>query len=161
VHLGFAVAKGKRLDWLLEKACELGVASMTPVRFQRSVAGGVGAGGSKRRRWEATCISAAKQCGADHLSRIGQEADLETFLASARGAKLLGQAGAPRISDVLDLSAQSICLLVGPEGGLTGQERDRAVESGFAPVAVGGHTLRIETAGVALLAGVRSLFPGF
>ena len=59
VHLAFAVPKGNRLDWLLEKATELGAASLQPVIFNRSVAGGEELGENKFQRWMGHCISAA------------------------------------------------------------------------------------------------------
>jgi 16S rRNA (uracil1498-N3)-methyltransferase len=156
VHLGFATPKGKRLDWLLEKAVELGVAALTPVRFQRGVAGGDGA--SKRERREATCISACKQCGADRVPKLEAESDLSDFLPRAEGVRLLGDAGdqARPLGRCLTADAEKVTVLVGPEGGLTEAERDEALAAGFVPARVGHHVLRIETAAAALLAGVRT-----
>ena len=96
IHLAFAVPKGKRLDWLLEKATELAAASLQPVRFQRSVAGG-GLDGAGRRRWLAHCIAAAKQSGLNFLPEIRQPAGLNEFLAEKPAEEstilLLGDVG--------------------------------------------------------------------
>jgi len=157
VELGFAVPKGKRLDWLLEKATELGAGVLAPVVFAHSVAR-PDLSGKARDRWRAHCIAAAKQCGADLLPEIRPPAALTDFLARpcpgvfgdpAAGqplsAALAGLAGAPRLR-----------ILVGPEGGMTKAERAAAEAAGLAPVRLGGYVLRIETAAVAMLAAIRA-----
>jgi 16S rRNA (uracil1498-N3)-methyltransferase len=148
VHLAFAVPKSKRVDWLLEKATELAVASLQPVRFERSVAGG------KPNRWRTHCISAAKQCGLDYLPQLGDLIALaEYLLAVPDGVKLLGDTGVESSSVPAALVAdQPICLLVGPEGGLTDHERACVLDAGFQPTRLGSTTLRIETAAVSLVA---------
>jgi 16S rRNA (uracil1498-N3)-methyltransferase len=159
LELAFAVPKGKRLDWLLEKACELGTTRLVPIRFSRSVAGGPGPGGSKRDRWEATCISAAKQCRSSWLCQIEQETPLETYLEQADGAGIFGcPEGAP-LARSLDRTASKICLLIGPEGGLTRDEESLVRNRGFVPASLGSYILRTETAALALLSGVRALIP--
>jgi 16S rRNA (uracil1498-N3)-methyltransferase len=159
VHLGFAAPKGRRLDWLLEKAAELGAASLQAVIFQRSVAGGGEFSDAKRRRWFEHCLAAAKQCGLDWLPEMRPPVPLADFLVH-RGGELciLGQAGpdAARLIDVLARrkDKQAIRLLVGPEGGLTDPELAAVSGEGFLPVRLGRTTLRIETAAVALLAAI-------
>jgi len=81
VHLAFAVPKGKRLDWLLEKTTELAATSLQPVTFSRSVAGKE-LTGAKLQRWESQCISAAKQSGVNHLPEIKPLISLENFLSA-------------------------------------------------------------------------------
>ena len=162
VHLGFSEPKGKRLDWLLEKATELGAASLTPVRFARSVAGQEEMTASRRERWLVHCIAAAKQCGLNFLPQIHSPAGLPGFLAS-RGQDLciLGDPGlsAKRIKDALAdwREGIEIRLLIGPEGGLTDEEQAGAVAAGFVPSRLGATTLRVETAAVALLAATAAL----
>lgn len=157
IRLGFAVPKGKRLDWLLEKATELAAASVQAVTFERSVAGKADLTPAKHRRWEGHCIAAAKQCGLQFLPDIRPPVDVEEFLAAPGGAlRLLGAtaADAAPVPEVLSgyVPPQPIMLLVGPEGGLTGAEHDAACEAGFQAVRLGQTTLRTETAAVALLA---------
>ena len=159
VHLGFAVPKGKRLDWLLEKATELSAASLTPVIFQRSVAGGGELSDSKRRRWQAHCLAAAKQCGLNWLPEILPPQPLHEFLALSKdGLGILGHAAAEAASLATVISqwrgGQPIRLLVGPEGGLTDAELATARKAGFLPARLGRTTLRVETAAVALLAAI-------
>jgi len=157
LHLGFAIPKGKRLDWLLEKATELGAASVQAVTFERSFAGKADLTPGKRRRWNGHCIAAAKQCGLQFLPDIHPPVDLAEFLAATGGAlRLLGATGpdTPGVSDVLrtHVPPQDIVLLVGPEGGLTDAEHAAACGAGFQAVRLGQTTLRTETAAVALLA---------
>ncbi len=159
LELAFAVPKGKRLDWLLEKACELGTMRLVPIRFTRSVVGGPGTGGSKRDRWEATCISAAKQCRSNWLCRIEQETPLQAYLETADGAGIFGCPGGEPLGRCLDRTASKICLLIGPEGGLTAEEESEVSSRGFAPASLGPYILRTETAALALLSGVRALIP--
>ena len=159
VHLGFAVPKGKRLDWLLEKATELAAASLTPVIFQRSVAGGGELGDSKRRRWQTHCLSAAKQCGLNWLPEILPPQPLQGFLALGDDELgILGHTAAEATSLAMVLSqwrgSQPVRLLVGPEGGLTDAELASAREAGFLPARLGRTTLRVETAAIALLAAI-------
>ena len=176
IHLAFAVPKGKRLDWLLEKATELAAASLQPVRFERSVAGGEPSG-PKRQRWLGCCIAAAKQCGLNFLPELGQMLNLDQFLQEQAAGNVEPPKGRRRIVRLLgDLGRDAVCitealkpadggrqseipnpkseivLLVGPEGGLTAAERAACIKAGFRPVRLGRTTLRIETAAIALLA---------
>jgi len=163
VHLAFAVPKAKRLNWLLEKSTELSAASLTPAVFRRSVAGATGdkPPSSGPRRWMAHCIPAAKQCGLNFLPQIRPSAPLETFLSSCpAGMRLLGDCseGAAPLQEALTsadtLDGDAHVVLVGPEGGLTDDERQAALAADFLPVRLGETTLRTETAAVALLAAV-------
>lgn len=163
VHLAFAVPKGDRLDFLLEKATELAVASLQSVVFERSVAGGDELGEHKHQRWMNQCIAAAKQSGLDFLPQIHQPLGLADLLAQSRPAGTLcllgdGSAEARPVGNALaESKAGDVLLLVGPEGGLTPQESTAAREAGFLPVRLGQTTLRVETAAIALLAAVRAI----
>ncbi len=155
VNLAFAVPKGKRLDWLVEKATELGISRLSPVRFERSVATT-----APSERWRRTCVAAAKQCGNNFLPEIAATKTLKNFLASTdAGIKILGHAGGnTAIPSVLNewSAGKSIVILIGPEGGLTDDETTAAGEAGFAGVRLGNLTLRIETAAIAMLAAVNA-----
>ena len=162
IHLGFAVPKGGRLDWLLEKATELGAASLVPVIFARSVAGTERLSPAKRERWRARTVSAAKQCGLDYLPEIADPLALEAFLARGPDClRLLGDLSDDAVPLARGLArraaGQELVLLVGPEGGLTAGEGAAARLAGFIPVRLGATALRIETAAVALLAAAVAL----
>ena len=155
LHLAFAIPKGKRLDWLLEKATELGAASLTPLLCERSVAGTSELSANKRERWTAHCISAAKQCGLNRLPEIRQPIALPDLAASNSGAMLFGDLAGDTISlaSAVATLGRSITILVGPEGGFTDAECATLRTAGATPVRLGPSVLRIETAAVALLAG--------
>ncbi len=160
VELAFSLPKGKRLDWLLEKATELGAARLQPVVFERSVAGVVSSEHA-RGRWRAVCIAAAKQCGASYLPEIAAPASLPVFLAGTRsGARILGEAGGgASLAEVVSAwsPGSAVTLLVGPEGGLTEAEQQGTRAAGFAAVHLGERVLRVETAALALLAATAAL----
>jgi 16S rRNA (uracil1498-N3)-methyltransferase len=146
--LATAVPKADRLDWLVEKATELGVSRLIPVITERSV---VEPGANKISRLERTIIEASKQCGRARLMAIdpptrwpaiaGAFADSLRFLADPSG---LAPARAPEIA-----CGQPVILGVGPEGGFTPAERESALRTGWLPISLGVYTLRIESAAVA------------
>ncbi len=175
IHLAFAVPKGKRLDWLLEKATELAVASLTPVGFEHSVVEPGELAGAKRERWLGHCVSAAKQSGLAWLPELHEPLPVKDFLArfaQAGQAGLGGQTGQTglvgaagtdaasvkeALASITPDTAGGICLLVGPEGGLTEAEYAAARDAGFIQARLGGTVLRTETACIALIAAVTSL----
>jgi 16S rRNA (uracil1498-N3)-methyltransferase len=157
VHLAFAVPKGSRLDWLLEKATELGAASLRPVRFERSVAGADALSPAARQRWMGHCISAAKQAGLDWLPVLEDPLPLAAYLEKTAGRPgLFGDLSddaAPLGRAVRSLARpDALHIVVGAEGGLTPPERTALRQAGFIAVRLGRTTLRIETAAVALTA---------
>lgn len=162
LHLAFAVPKGQRLDWLLEKATELGAASLEPIQFARSVAGGKGLSAHKLDRWAARCVAAAKQCGLNHLPEIRPACGLGDFLAALPAGRWLlgdGRAGTPPLAEALaaEPAPDALGFVVGPEGGLNDREHQAVCQAGLRPVRLGPGVLRVETAAVALLAGCRAL----
>jgi 16S rRNA (uracil1498-N3)-methyltransferase len=161
LHVAFAVPKGKRLDWLLEKATELGAASLQPVVFERSVAGGEDLTLTKRRRWEGHCISAAKQSGLNWLPELQDAQKLSEFISRNTDALCIVGDLMPEAKPLNEAlqgkRSQDVILLIGPEGGFTAAEREAIVRAGYQPVRLGATTLRIETAVVALLAAARAI----
>ena len=166
IHLALAIPKGKRLDWLLEKATELAVGSLTPVSFERSVVEPGELAGAKRERWLGHCVAAAKQSGLDWLPEIHEPQPLKDFLARFALAGQVGLAGSagPDAGSVKEAlvstppdPAGGICLLVGPEGGMTDAEYAAARNAGFILVRLGRTILRTETACIALIAAVTAI----
>jgi 16S rRNA (uracil1498-N3)-methyltransferase len=157
VHLAFAVPKGSRADWLVEKATELGVASLRPTVFERSVAGKELLSAAKRERWMNHCAAAAKQAQVNWLPVVEDAAPLAEVLARAAGALVLAGDTAPEAVPILEALArrrkgEDILIVVGPEGGLAEAERATLRAGGAVAVRLGRSVLRIETAAIALAA---------
>jgi 16S rRNA (uracil1498-N3)-methyltransferase len=154
VTLAFAPPKGRRLDWLLEKATELGTARLAPVIFARSVAV-PRLPEHAARRWRGICVAAAKQCGAEFLPEIVPPRPVAEFLRSAgEGLRILGDAGGDRaLPEALGdwQPGEPVTILIGPEGGCTDGERGSLQQAGFRAVRLGELVLRVETAAVGLL----------
>ncbi len=140
----------EKIDWLLEKTVELGLARLILVPAARSVVRLDGARGAQRlARWREMAVGACAQCGRNRLPQIELEGTFEAGLRAAAGATaryLLDAQAAPGFGT---LAAGSVSLAVGPEGGFSPQERALAVELGYAPVRLGPRVMRTETAGVA------------
>jgi 16S rRNA (uracil1498-N3)-methyltransferase len=159
IELAFAIPRGKRVDWLVEKATELGVGVLQPIGFTRSVVRGDGRAGGKQDRWLGHCISAARQCELDFLPELRPIQPLEEYLGGcSTDIKLMGEVS-PDASTLFDAVSSwrpggSIGLLIGPEGDLTGEERSQCHQNGFRPIHFGHTILRVETAAIALAAGV-------
>ena len=164
VHLAVVMPANDRMDWLVEKATELGVASIQPLVSERSVLRLAGARAEKKvAHWQSVAVSACEQCGGNRVplvhpvvplaqwlralaARNGQEAFGERLLLSLReGTRpLRGWATA-------NVTAPAV-FLSGPEGGLSANEEDAALASGFDAVSLGARVLRAETAALAALA---------
>jgi 16S rRNA (uracil1498-N3)-methyltransferase len=158
ITLAQALARGERMDWVIQKATELGVAVLAPLETERSVVKLDARQAEKRREhWRGIVIAACEQSGRNRLPEILAPAPFEEWLANARaGTRLLlepsATAGLKSIATVPDLT-----LLVGPEGGLSPTERALAVDAGFKPVRMGPRVLRTETAAIAALSALQAL----
>jgi 16S rRNA (uracil1498-N3)-methyltransferase len=139
VVVAAAVPKGARLDWMIEKLAELGVAEYVPVRFARSV---VEPGEGKLRRLEKIAVAAAKQSGAP-VMKIAEETPVDLLPSDALLA-------APGAADAVPAGAG--CVVIGPEGGLTPDEEARFTRR----CTLGPTILRIETAAVVAAARLLS-----
>ena len=147
--LAFAPVKRAQIDWLIEKATELGIARLIPVITQRTVIDRV-----KVERLEAIAIEAAEQCGRTRLPELLPSTTLRGFLTSLDPGRMLyfaDENGGAEIASSVKPGAA--CLLIGPEGGFTDQERDevRAVQS-VTRISLGPRILRAETAALAGIA---------
>lgn len=170
VTLAQGLAGGDKMDWLIEKAVELGVAAIQPLQAARSVVRLSGDRALKRQaHWQALVQAACEQCGRNRLPHLAPVATFEAWLAAApaTGARLLLS---PRATGSLPELAQAhreawrtegVTLLIGPEGGLSPDEEDAARRAGFIGVSLGPRILRTETAGLACLATLNAILGGF
>lgn len=179
VHLVVGMPANERMDWLVEKATELGVQRITPVMTERSVLRLHGERAEKKQaHWQAIAISACEQCGRNRVPTIALPLRLSDWLAAPQPvmadkttdttlpdandlhAVLSLHASTQPWSDLLGRAAPqsdapgAVVLLSGPEGGLSDAEDAAARQAGYVAVHVGPRVLRAETAALAALAYV-------
>lgn len=166
VTLAVGMPANERMDWLVEKATELGAAAIQPLLCERAVLRLEGDRAErKREHWQAQAQAAAEQCGRTRVLRVQPVQRLATWLQDAALPPLRwllsapGHDGAAVPPPRLPAHAGPLVLLSGPEGGLSAAEQAAARAAGFAPVSLGPRVLRAETAPLALLAwlGLESL----
>lgn len=160
VHLAVGMPANERMDWLLEKATELGAASVQPLQTERSVLRLDGERAERRRaHWQSIATAACEQCGRNRVPPVHDVLPLAAWLRTAalppQRLLLSLQADAAALAPQLRrLDAGAVVLLCGPEGGLSAAEEAAARAHGFAPVSLGPRTLRAETAPLAALAAL-------
>jgi 16S rRNA (uracil1498-N3)-methyltransferase len=153
------LARGDKMDLVVQKATELGVTRIVPVRAERSVVQ-LGDARVDRRlaHWRAVAASACEQCGRNRLPEILAPRDLAGACELASpGARLMLLPAATRSLTGAACGLQAVALLVGPEGGFSAAELRLATASGFAAVHAGPRVLRTETAAIAALATLQAL----
>jgi len=157
------VPRGDRMDFIVQKATELGVARIVPVLSQRSVVRlDKAQAESKAVHWRAVAVSACEQCGRNRLPEILPLTDLAHFLGVGGGDEtrlLLCPGEGLRLAELPRPGA--VTLLVGPEGGFADDEAEAAQAAGFRPLRLGPRVLRSETAGLAALAAMLALWGDF
>jgi 16S rRNA (uracil1498-N3)-methyltransferase len=157
VHLYQSITKGERFEWLVEKATEIGVASITPLITARSVVRTAG-DAARLDRWRRIAVEAAEQSGRSAIPAINAPRAFDAALAAAEGVLVLPfeAAGedAPPIQRAIDIeidalfASSAVSIFIGPEGGYEEAEVERAREAGAAIVTMGQRVLRSETAGL-------------
>jgi 16S rRNA (uracil1498-N3)-methyltransferase len=167
VHLAVGMPANDRMDWLVEKATELGVASIQPLMTERSVLRLTGERAEKKvAHWQSVAVAACEQCGGNRVPVIhevmGFAAWTKVQSATTTGQALLLslRAGTQGLHDAVStpdhragaIRERAVTFLSGPEGGLSPDEEDAALACGFAPVTLGPRVLRAETAALCALA---------
>jgi 16S rRNA (uracil1498-N3)-methyltransferase len=146
-----------KMDWIVEKAVELGVTGIVPLAAQRSVVRLSGERADKRlAHWQAVVVSASEQCGRNRLAGVAPVQDFNRWIAApspdVTRILLSPRAEASLAAWARVTPARAVCLLVGPEGGFSTPEEDAALAAGALPLSMGPRVLRTETAGLAALA---------
>jgi 16S rRNA (uracil1498-N3)-methyltransferase len=160
VHLAVGMPANERMDWLVEKATELGVASIQPLMTERSVLRLAGERAEKKQaHWRGIAVAACEQCGRNRVPLIHAPASLNDWLKSSlqpiepvshKRLLLSLQAGSQALTETAGKQG-ALTFLSGPEGGLSALEEAAARAQGFAPVSLGQRVLRSETAALASL----------
>ncbi|MGH7915631.1 MAG: RsmE family RNA methyltransferase [Candidatus Binataceae bacterium] len=150
--LAAAVIKGPRMDFLVEKAAELGAAELWPVLCTRGVMREVG--GERLARWRRLATAAAKQSLAPRATEVIAPLAMEDLIRQLNGGRLcvVLSAGAPVLGTILrEARKRALLLLCGPEGDFTDEELAAVRAAGFVAAGLGGRRLRSETAALAAL----------
>ena len=165
VTLAQAVGKGDKMDWIVEKSTELGVACVAPFFSSHTVPRYDGdKGGRRRERWEKIAAAAARQSGRTRIPEIRDPDRFDVVLTRdwRCDARLLfweGASGRRLVSLKEEFgSFRSVLVMVGPEGGFSEDEASRAAAEGFRTVGLGRRILRTETAAMAAVCAVQLLW---
>ncbi|AJK45053.1 16S rRNA (uracil(1498)-N(3))-methyltransferase [Burkholderia plantarii] len=169
VTLAQGIAGGDKMDWLIEKAVELGVAALAPLSTTRGVVRLSGERADKRvAHWQGVVRAACEQCGRNRVPAVAPVADLSAWLdalppAADAELRLMLSPRASIAFAALPATAPAgpVTLLIGPEGGLSPTEEDAAREYGFQAIVLGARVLRTETAGMAMLAALAARWGGW
>jgi 16S rRNA (uracil1498-N3)-methyltransferase len=154
-ELTLAVAAGdrERFSWMVEKAVELGVTDIIPLETARTAGVATRLKDAHVPRLRRSILEAIKQCGATWAPLIEDPLPLEEFIGRSRsGTRWLGDPAGEPAPPLVD--QHPLTVVIGPEGGLTDDERQTLLAAGYRPVALGRHTLRFETAALAAAAAV-------
>jgi 16S rRNA (uracil1498-N3)-methyltransferase len=172
VHLWSGITANERMDWLLEKATELGATTLLPITAERSVLKLKGDRADKKlAHWQAIAVASSEQCGRNRVLQVGSPATLSQAIAQLSVAPLQaarwvlslapGNRSLQEMMQTLKTPKEAgqskmseIILLSGPEGGLSPAEEAQAIAAGFVPVSLGNRVLRAETAPVAVLSAL-------
>ena len=159
-----AVSSAERMDFTLQKSVELGVAEIRPVISERCVVRLSGERAEKRvARWQEIVVSACEQSGRNIVPKV---LPLTTYVQALQQlpqetTKLLMSLNrAQKLSDVQPQSGK-VVFMVGPEGGWTEKEEQQAFDAGFQSVTLGKRVLRTETASLAAIAAMQTLWGDF
>ena len=164
ITLAQALPEASKMDWIIEKAVELGVAAIQPLAAQRSVVRLSAERAEKRlAHWQGVIVAASEQSGRNRLARLGALENFDAWIGSSGPQQRILLT--PRATESLPNWArrqqpQAVTLLVGPEGGYTDQEEDGAIAHGAIALSMGPRILRTETAGLAALAALNAIWGG-
>ncbi|GAC1587078.1 MAG: 16S rRNA (uracil(1498)-N(3))-methyltransferase [Candidatus Velthaea sp.] len=154
-----AIPKGQKMDFIVEKATELGASAIVPLRSARVV--GERTGDHKRERWQRIAKAAAQQSGRLHVPEIAPIADWDALIATFKEYERVyvpwELAEAVPLRDRFEFearTARSLLVIIGPEGGFSQTEVAHAQAGGASAISLGTRILRTETAALVVLAAL-------
>ena len=156
-----AIIAAERMDYVVQKAVELGVAEVVPVATVRGVTRLEGARAERRvEHWRQIVVASCEQCGRNRVPIVHAPLELGDWLrrASNAHARLILAPSARTTLGELEPPGDGIELVVGPEGGFTPEEEAAATAAGFRAIRAGPRILRTETAGPAMLAALNAVW---
>ncbi len=155
------IARGEKMDWILQKATELGIVGIVPVASERSeVKLDPERAGKRLAHWRSVVVSACEQCGRARVPDVAAARSLQAALTDLPAVPrfLLDPEAAQSITTVSQPLAAGSVLAVGPEGGWSPRDREMLGSAGFSGLRLGPRILRTETAGIAAIAAMQSRF---
>jgi 16S rRNA (uracil1498-N3)-methyltransferase len=162
VTLAQALPEGTKMDWIVEKAVELGVAAIQPIAAQRCVVKlSAERAAKKMEHWQGIIAAAAEQCGRNRLAHLASPVGLHDWLGhqNLHSRILFSPRATQSLSDwARHHPPQPVALLIGPEGGFSPQEEEAAVKAGMLALSIGPRVLRTETAGLAALSAINAVW---
>lgn len=162
ITLAQALPEGTKMDWIIEKAVELGASAIQPLAAQRCVVRLTSERAPKKlQHWQGIAIAATEQCGRNRVPRIADLVEFTSWLGqpSSQPRILLTPRAELKLTEwARQQSPQALTLVIGPEGGFTEQEEMFAKQAGAIPLSIGTRVLRTETAGMAALAALNALW---
>src|SRR5512142_2605101 len=162
IGLAQGLPEADKMDWIIQKAVELGVAWIQPLVCERSVVRLSGERAARREaHWRRVAVAACEQCGRNRIPEVRATLGFIAWLGEPSDVpRWMLQPDAPPLAAHAPPAAP-FELLVGPEGGLSERERELALGRGCEPVALGARILRTETAPLAALAAIQALWGDF
>ncbi|CAM3163301.1 16S rRNA methyltransferase [Legionella steigerwaltii] len=159
IHLAQAVSKGERMEFVMQKAVELGVASITPIITERCVVKLDKERMTKKlHQWQAIVIAACEQSGRNQIPPVNPPVAFEDYIRESQaGLKLILHPGESKSWRDYVIGSSAIALLIGPEGGLSDPEVRLACQHGFQPLSMGPRILRTETAAITALSVLQAV----
>jgi 16S rRNA (uracil1498-N3)-methyltransferase len=155
------IARGEKMDWILQKATELGIHGIIPVGSERSeVKLDAERAGKRLAHWRSVVVSACEQCGRARVPEVAAAQSLQASLTDLPAAPrfLLDPEATQLIADIPQPLVSGCVLAVGPEGGWSPRDRELLHQAGFSGLRLGPRILRTETAGIAAIAALQSHF---
>ena len=161
LHLGIGLSRGERMDFAIQKSVELGITAITPLVTEHGVVQLDAAREQKRlAHWHGIIVAACEQSGRSRLPSLNPVTPIAAWLKDCLGGLLLYHRANTSLAE-LEHAPESLNLLIGPEGGLSKQERTMAEARQFIPVRLGPRVLRTETAPIAALAVIQARWGDF
>lgn len=162
LSLAQALPEGSKIDWIIEKAVELGATAIQPLISSRSVVRLTDDRATKKMsHWQGIMAAAAEQCGRNRLPHLGEPLPFDRWVAQQDLHRriLLSPRGSQPLSQwARHHPAQAVTLIIGPEGGLAPVEEQAAIAQGALCLSLGERVLRTETAGVAAMAALQAVW---
>ena len=165
IVLAQALCSSEKMDWVIQKATELGASEIQPVQTQRSMVKLTGERAEKRtQHWYGITIAACEQCGRNMLPKVHAPLEFSSWIATicnAPGSKFILLPEAVTTLHEQLKPQEKIILLIGPEGGFSADEVQIALQAGFIAIRLGARLLRTETAAMAGIATLQTLWGDF